>query len=157
MWSWNSIMNGGHSLYPVGLLAALLLPMWEAEAAPGKAPRGVSRVLHIRCGYHSSGSAAWQANHDHATLAKGYGYAVRGNSFRGNYPGGYCWFFGQGSCEIRCPKNIEGTLYLHFLDMNNVGRRQTITVCGKYTDVVEDFGQPDGKWTEYKLAKEDTS
>jgi hypothetical protein len=131
--------------------------MWEAGAAPGEAPGGVSRVLHIRCGYHCSGSPAWQAEHDHATLTKGYGYSVRGNSFRGNYPGGYCWFFSQGGFEIRCPKNVEGTLYLHFLDMNNAERSQTITVCGKYTDIIEDFGQPHGKWTEYKLTKEDTS
>ena len=42
-------MNGGQSFCLVGLLAALLLPMWEAEAAPGKAPGGLSRVLHIWC------------------------------------------------------------------------------------------------------------
>ena len=129
-----------------------------AEAAPSKGPGGVSRVFHVDCGIYAPGNPAWKAEHDDAILADGYGYSVVGNSYRGGSAHAYCWFFTQrGSITIQCPKRTRGTLFLHCIDLSNNQRRQTITVCGKYTDTIAGFLEPAGKWLEYALTEEDTA
>jgi len=128
----------------------------RAEQHPG----GRSKVFHIDCGLRlPGGNPPWRAEHDHAIMADGYSYTVAGNAFNdSSKPAWNCWFFSdRGSITIRCPKGIEGTLYLHFLDMNDAGRAQTVTVCGRYTDAIERFFAPAGKWRRYELKKADTA
>jgi len=118
----------------------------------------MSRVFHVGCGqFCPVGSVDWKAELDDATLAEGYSYSVDGKTYFGHKPNWFCWFFDRrGSVTIRCPKSVQGTLYLHFVDLGNSSRKQSVTVCGRYTDVVEAFFEPDGKWCQYALAADDT-
>ncbi len=149
-------MNFRASVSPIILLCVLSVfenrtPLVGAES---KAPGGTSRVLHIRCGYFSPGNPAWRPEHDDTRVTAGYGYSVRGRSYCGG--GGYCWFFEKGSFALKCPKGVEGTLFLQFVDLSNNNRKQSVTVAGQYKTVVEDFPEPAGKWFAYKIEKRHT-
>lgn len=126
-------------------LVASVLCIAGEPAAPG----GTSRVLHIDCGFYSPSNPPWRAAHDEAIVEEGYGYAVRGRSFRGG--GGHCWFFDRGGFTITCPRGVAGRLYLHFIDLSNNSRRQSVTVCGEYREIIEDFLEPAGKWRVYEI------
>jgi len=129
-----------------------------ARAAESKGPGGWSRFFHVECGVFSPGNPAWEPSFDDATTADGYGYSVSGNAYRGGGERSYCWFFNQrGSVTIRCPQRVEGTLYLFFLDLSNNHRQQTVTVCGRYSDTVDQFYEPAGKWFQYELSPQDTA
>jgi hypothetical protein len=130
----------------------------SARAAPSDGPGGTSRFFHVECGVFSpGGSAAWGPQLDDAVVADGYGYSVDGKTWRGAGEADFCWFFNvSGSITVRCPKGVEGTLYLYFLDLGSSSRKQTVTVAGKYTDPLEGFIEPDGRWCQYQLTAADT-
>jgi hypothetical protein len=147
------------ALLSAGILAAVLATcVAPAQAAPGDGPGGMSRVFHVGCGqFCPGGSVDWKAELDDATLADGYSYSVDGKTYAGHKPNWFCWFFDRrGSVTIRCPKNVEGTLYLHFVDLGNSSRKQSVTVCERHTDVLEKFFEPVGKWCQYHLSSDDT-
>jgi len=129
-----------------------------ATAETGDDPGGMSRIFHVGCAqFHSGGSAAWNSEHDDATLADGYSYSVDGKSYLGHAPTWHCWFFDRrGSVTIRCPQGVQGSLHLHCVDLGNGGRKQSINVCGKYTDQLDDFPEPEGQWCEYEITSDDT-
>lgn len=128
-----------------------------ARAAPGAGPGGMSRILHVGCGQFCPGGGDWKAEFDDTTLSGGYSYSVDGKAYHGHKPNWFCWFFDRrGSVTIRCPKGVQGTLYLHFVDLGNSSRKQTVTVCGRYTDVLREFFEPAGQWCQYSLSPDDT-
>jgi len=140
-------------LLPAGCIAV-------ASAGPSDGLQGFSRVFHVGCGMRlPGGNPAWQAAFDDSVAEPGYSYTVNGNAY--NDPSQLrfnCWFFTtRGSVKITCPARVEGTLYIYCLDMNNAGREQTLTVCGRHTDSVANFGTPDGRWYEYDLTASDTA
>ena len=123
-------------------------------------PGGRSRVFHIDCGlFCPGGSPAWNPESDDATISAGYGYEVAGNAYSNpSQPNWNCWFFNPaGSLTMRCPKSVEGTLYLYFLDLGSNARRQTVTVAGNPPYLVEDFPEPSGKWLACRISKDDTA
>ncbi|NQU26143.1 MAG: hypothetical protein HQ567_33065, partial [Candidatus Nealsonbacteria bacterium] len=151
-------MRRNTTLTLICMLAILATCGPPATGADSKGPGGISRVFHVDCGAFAPGNPPWKAEYDDATIGAGYGYSVVGNAYRGGGSAGYCWFFTErGSATIRCPKGVEGTLYLKFVDLTNVHRKQTVTVCGRYTDAIEQFYEPAGKWCEYRLTRQDTA
>ena len=154
-----------HSTRTAGFLrfvwvAACLTGCFSATSgAPSTGPGGVSRIFHVECGFYCPpGSPAWSAEYDEAHVADGYGYTVKGRSYHGGGAGSFCWFFTEtGRVTIRCPKRLEATLYLNAVDLSNNSRVQTITVSGTYTDRVEKFFEPAGKWLAYRLSADDTA
>ena len=126
-------------------------------ADESRGPGGTSRALHIDCGFYSPGNPPWTPEHDKVVAADGYGYTVRGRSYRGGASGGHCWFFDRGGFTIRCPRGVEGRLYLHFVDLSNNQRRQSVTVCGDYRGTLADFFEPAGKWQSYEIRKQHTA
>ena len=111
-------------LVSVGILAAVLATcVASAQAAPSDGPGGMSRIFHVGCGqFCPGGSDDWKAELDDATLADGYSYSVDGKTYAGHKPNWFCWFFDRrGSVTIRCPKGVQGTLHLYFVDLGNSG------------------------------------
>ncbi len=149
--------NGSHHRPSWALLLLVLVLATSGIAQEDRGPGGTSRVLHIDCGFYSPSNPAWRPEHDEVVAAPGYDYTVRGRSYRGGPTGGYCWYFDRGGFTIRCPQGVEGKLYLHFIDLSNNQRRQSVTVCGEYRDVIEKFFEPAGKWRAYDIRKAHTA
>ena len=143
---------------PATVSPATVNPAAENRTNSSNGPGGVSRALHVKCGFYSPGSQRWSSDHDLSIAASGYRYSVAGNSYRGSYPNGYCWFFEEsGIITIHCPSDVEGTLFLYFLDMNDTHRRQLVTVERQPGVILEEFLQPHGKWSESEISKRDTT
>lgn len=147
------------ALRAVGILLATSVGLLAFVPARAEGPGGRSRILHVECGaFCPGGSKPWAARWDEATLAKGYGYSVDGETYMGGSPELHCWFFTErGSVTVKCPSRITGSLHLFFLDVGNSNRRQAVIVEGKHRSEIENFGYPRGAWRKYELTSDDTA
>jgi hypothetical protein len=117
-------------------------------------PAGVARdpneTLSLHCG---------RLDGDEEFAADGWDFVFRRGYMYSGWPTevNHCWAdYNQLAFDIICPKGVAGTLRLFIIDGDNFagGRKQSVTVAGRYIGEFENFQA--GRWIEVPIAASDT-
>ena len=126
----------------------------NASAAPTDTS---TAKLHVKAAGNVTAlttTAPWKIEADKVLAqAEGFDYEVAGGTWRDAE--GCAWHDPHLVITLRCPRNFEGTLYIHFRDWNRENRNAHLFFDGHDRGLVGRYDGP-GVWVKQPVAKADS-